>query len=486
MTPALCMSDEDPNRGVIISTMIFVTGIVTFFQATFGVRLPIVQGGTISFLVPTLAILNLEQWQCPAPEVFNAMNEAEKEELWQIRMRELSGAIAVSALFQVILGFTGLISKILRFVTPLTIVPTVSLVGLTLFEHAGNTAAKHWGIAVGTTAMLTLFSQILVNIEVPYPAYRKGHGIEWKTFQLFRLFPVLLTIILMWGLCGILTATDVFEPGHAARTDVRIKVLTDAKWFYVPYPGQFGLPSVTIASVLGMLSGVIACTIESISYYPTVSKMSGAAPCPVHAINRGIGIEGLGTVLAGLWGAGNGTNTFGENVGAIGVTKVGSRRVIQWAAFIMLLQGIIGKFGAVFIMIPDPVVGGIFCVMFGMICAFGLGTLQYVDLRSARNLYIIGLSIFFPMVLCKWIQNHPNVIHTGSTTADAVLSVLLGTSILVGGFLGCFLDNVIPGTDEERGLKAWAKEMPLGGDDETEDIETTDYDFPIGMNLMRK
>lgn len=49
---------------------------------------------------------------------------------------------------------------------------------------------------------------------------------------------------------------------------------------------------------------------------------TGAPPPPVHAINRGIGFEGLGTVLAGLWGSGNGTNTFGENVGAIGVTKV--------------------------------------------------------------------------------------------------------------------------------------------------------------------
>lgn len=29
-------------------------------------------------------------------------------------------------------------------------------------------------------------------------------------------------------------------------------------------------------------------------------------------------MEGLGTVLAGLWGSGNGTNTFGENVGTIG------------------------------------------------------------------------------------------------------------------------------------------------------------------------
>lgn len=142
-----------------------------------------------------------------------------------------------------------------------------------------------------------------------------------------------------------------------------------------------------------MLAGVLACTVESISYYPTVAQMCNAPPPPLHAINRGIGTEGVGTILAGIFGSGNGTNTFGENVGAIGVTKVtiihinlrhfknkmdlflcmqiGSRRVIQWAAFIMIIQGVISKFGAIFIMVPDPIVGGLFCVMFGMITAFG-------------------------------------------------------------------------------------------------------------------
>lgn len=484
LTPALCMSDEDPNRGIIISTMIFITGIVTYFQATWGVRLPIVQGGTISFLVPTLAILALPQWKCPAQADLDAMNEADREELWQIRMRELSGAIAVSAMVQVVLGYTGLVGKILKYVTPLTIVPTVSLVGLTLFEHAADTASKHWGIAVGTTGMLTLFSQIMCDVTIPVVAYRKGHGLEVRRFQLFRLFPVLLTIIIMWGLCGILTATDVFPPSHPSRTDVRLNVLTSAKWFYVPYPFQFGWPSVTLSGVLGMLAGVLACTVESLSYYPTVSQMSGAQAPPLHAINRGIGTEGLGTVLAGLWGAGNGTNTFGENVGAIGVTKIGSRRVIQWAAVIMVLQGVIGKFGAIFILIPDSVVGGIFCVMFGMIIAFGLSTLQYVDLRSARNLYILGLSIFFPMVLCPWMQQHPGAINTGNETVDSTLTVLLGTTILVGGFLGCFLDNIIPGTPAERGLIEWANEMPLG-DDNVNDGTATDFDFPYGMNAIR-
>lgn len=140
--------------------------------------------------------------------------------------------------------------------------------------------------------------------------------------------------------------------------------------------------------------------------------------------------------------------------------------MIQWAALIMILQGVINKFGAIFIMVPDPVVGGLFCVMFGMITAFGMVTyeslyiclslisvfsglsaLQYVDLRSSRNLYIIGLSIFFPLVLCQWMQKHPGAINTGIKELDGTLSVLLGTTILVGGFLGCFLDNIIPGKE---------------------------------------
>lgn len=40
----------------------------------------------------------------------------------------------------------------------------------------------------------------------------------------------------------------------------------------------------------------------------------GAPPPPVHAINRGIAVEGIGTFLAGIWGSGNGTNTFGISI----------------------------------------------------------------------------------------------------------------------------------------------------------------------------
>ena len=38
LTPALCIEDHDPARSHIVSTIIFVSGMVTFLQSTFGVR----------------------------------------------------------------------------------------------------------------------------------------------------------------------------------------------------------------------------------------------------------------------------------------------------------------------------------------------------------------------------------------------------------------------------------------------------------------
>ena len=39
--------------------------------------------------------------------------------------------------------------------------------------------------------------------------------------------------------------------------------------------------------------------------------------------------------------------------------------MIQIAALFMIFFGVFGKFGAIFVTIPDPIVGGVFIVMFG-------------------------------------------------------------------------------------------------------------------------
>ena len=36
--PKMCLEKDDPNNAYIISTMFFVSGVVTLLQSTFGVR----------------------------------------------------------------------------------------------------------------------------------------------------------------------------------------------------------------------------------------------------------------------------------------------------------------------------------------------------------------------------------------------------------------------------------------------------------------
>ena len=73
-----------------------------------------------------------------------------------------------------------------------------------------------------------------------------------------------------------------------------------------------------------MLCGLLASLLESVGDYYACARMSGAPPPPRHAMDRGIGAEGVGCLLAGAFGCGIDTTAYGENIGAIGITKVKS------------------------------------------------------------------------------------------------------------------------------------------------------------------
>lgn len=319
------------------------------------------------------------------------------------------------------------------------------------------------------------------NIEVPCFIYKKGSGCSKKSLSLFKMFPVLFAIFITWILCYILTVTDVFPKekgkwGHAARTDLYTDVLYKSAWFRFPYPGQWGVPSVSTAGILGILASIFASIIESVGDYYACARMAGEAPPPIHAINRGIGMEGITCFLAGAWGAASANTSYSENIGAIGITKIASLRVMQIGASVMMLLGCLGKFGALFVTIPIPVIGGMFFVVFGMVAAVGISNLRHVSLDSSRNLFVIGTSLLVGLSLPMWIQKNPGMINTGSSEFDQILTVLLGTNMFVGGILGLFLDNTLPGTDEERGMSYWKSMREQTSSGESQELKI--YNLP--------
>ena len=98
--------------------------------------------------------------------------------------------------------------------------------------------------------------------------------------------------------------------------------------------------------------------------------------------------------------------------------------MIQWGGLVMMVVGVIGKFGALFVSIPDPIVGGVFMVMFGMIAAVGISNLQFADMNSSRNLFIVGFSIVFGLALPHYMKNHSDVIKTGMVDCTSQLTVI--------------------------------------------------------------
>ena len=54
----------------------------------------------------------------------------------------------MAALIEVVLGATGAVGVLLRFIGPLTICPTITLLGLQMFENAAIYGAKHWWICI--------------------------------------------------------------------------------------------------------------------------------------------------------------------------------------------------------------------------------------------------------------------------------------------------------------------------------------------------
>lgn len=57
-------------------------------------RLPILQGGTFTFVTPTLAILALPKWKCPELDLTSDINATvtsitDPEDMWKTRIREV-------------------------------------------------------------------------------------------------------------------------------------------------------------------------------------------------------------------------------------------------------------------------------------------------------------------------------------------------------------------------------------------------------------
>lgn len=473
MVPAMGGSADD--MAAVVSTVLLVTGVTTLLHMFVGTRLPLVQGPSFVYLAPALAIIN-------SPEFFG-INDNNFKHI----MKHLQGAIIIGGAFQVFLGYTGLMSLFLRLINPVVVSPTVAAVGLSFFSYGFT--------KIGTCIEMGILQLLMVVIFALYLRKIKLFG-----YRVFLIYAVPLGLGITWAVAFVLTATGVYSykgcdaniPAsnnvsafcrkhvlrmRSCRVDTS-HALRSSPWFRFPYPLQWGTPVFSWKMGLVMCVVSVIASVDSVGSYHASSLFVATRPPTSGVVSRGIGVEGVSTVLAGLWGTGVGSATITENVHTIAVTKMGSRRAVGFGAILLILLSIVGKVGAFIASIPDVMVAALLCFMWAMLCALGLSNLRYSATGSSRNSIIVGLALFLSLSVPSYFQQygvHPSAnssvptyfqpyvvashgpVHTGSGGVNYVLNTILSLNMAIAFLVALVLDNTVPGGRQERGLYVWSE-----------------------------
>ncbi|NUM35158.1 MAG: purine/pyrimidine permease [Candidatus Brocadiae bacterium] len=421
--------DNPKEIATFIGNIYLGMGITTLLQIwrLTGSGLPIVQGSSFAFIAPIAAIA--------------AMGKTAGLEGNGI-MQMICGAIIAGGFLELIVGYSGLIGKIKKIITPVVMGPTIMLIGFGLADVAVSfNAAKSWPISLAVVAGIFVFALVL------------------KT-KIFNLFPVFLSILFVYIFCFLMTLQGFFPQGHPGY--VRIADITQANWFAYPVPFRYGFPTFDIAAFFAILAAYLVSMIESLGDYHSISKASDVekeGEPTTKTINKGIGAEGLGCIFCGIFGA-SASTSYSENIGLVGLTKVASRYVVMIAALILILMSFSMKLAAIIAAMPSPIIGGAYIALFGIIGALGIQILAKADLNSQRNVMIVGFTILMGLGVGSWMsgfaKDNPNLWGTTGFSKilwDIVVAVC-SSKMAVGAICALVLDNMIPGSPQERGIKA--------------------------------
>lgn len=373
----------------IIAADLFTSGIATLLQAwrnpAFGIGLPVVLGCTFTAVFPMINIGG------------------------QYGIQAIYGAIICSGIFVMLIS--GLFGKLARFFPPVVTGSVVTIIGITLVPVAINNMAGGVGSSdFGSVANFSLAFGVLLFIIL---LNRFATGFV-------RSISVLLGLV-----AGTLAA--------ALMGTVNFSAVAGASWFNIATPLYFGTPVFQPSAILTMIVVAVVSMVESTGVFLALGEICGRK-LDQSDLARGYRAEGLAVLIGGILNSFPYT-TFSQNVGLVQLSKQKTVNVVVVAGCMLMLLGLIPKFAALAMIIPNAVLGGAMIAMFGMVVAAGIKMLGKVDCSSNENLLIIACSVALGLgvtVVPNLFAQFPplvkilfeNGIVAGATTA-IVLNIIL-------------------------------------------------------------
>lgn len=367
----------------LISAAILVAGIATFIQSKgigpVGARVACIMGTDITFVAPAAVVGK------------------------KFGLAGIFGATILGAILVIILSF--FIKYIMKLFPELVTGIVVCLIGLTLLPvsidwAAGGSGAHDYGSLRNISiALLVTFITLLLN------HYGKG---------LFSSASILIGMAVGYVICICLGMVDFSSVSKAN---------------IISLPQVFGNGiKFNLEVLLPFIPAYCVSIISTVGNLRAINEISGIKDDDTR-ISKGILSDGVGSVIAGIFGAMPNTS-FSQNVGLIPLTKVASRFVTMTAGILLVILGLFPKFAAIINVMPQPVLGGVGIVMFGTVAAAGIQTLSHVKLDN-RNLLIIATSIgpglgvtFRPEVLSSLPESLKMIFSSGISTGTIAALIL--------------------------------------------------------------
>lgn len=330
----------------------------------------------------------------------------------------LGGAVAAGlfyCLVAIIIKVSG--TKWLdRALPPVVIGSVIIVIGLNLaptaMSSAMNDAAGNYSLISLSIAAFTLGLAVIATI------FFKGF---------FNTVSILL------GLVGGYLFTLIMGFFFPAYQLISFDTVRESPWFGFP---RFEVPEFRLVPIVTFIIVSFATVCEHLGDTLVTSRVVGRDFYRNPGLHRTLTGDGLATAWAAFWG-GPPNTTYGENIGVMAITKVYSVWVIGGAAFIALILSLIQKFGAVIQTIPNPVMGGISMLLYGLIASSGLRTIveSGVDYTNKRNLTISSVILVIGIGggVLKFSVGSDMVFQLGgvalATVAGIALNLILPKSI---------------------------------------------------------
>lgn len=298
---------------------------------------------------------------------------------------------------------------LMKLLPPVVVGPVIMVIGLGLASTAigmvSNNDAGEYDLTYILVGLVTLTITIIVSI------FTRGF---------ISVIPVLVGIIggyLFSILMGIVDLSPVAE----------------AKWLALPpfeIPFVNYTPAFSWRVVFLMVPVAIVPIAEHIGHQLVLSKVVGKDLIRDPGLDRSMLGDGIATMIASLIG-GPPNTTYGENIGVLAISRAFSIYLFVGAAIFAVLFGFCGKIAALLTTIPDPVMGGVSILLFGIIASSGLRMLveNKVDFARKRNLVIASVIL---------------VIGIGGAAIHVGKSFSL-EGMALASIIGVILNQVIPG-----------------------------------------